>query len=167
MQQPSVLAASSMSRCSGSIARMKSICDSGSPCRKPLACFMRRLGTPLRRILKEDVASKVAIQSLHLCPKPNTCIVSGRKTQLTESKALDMSSLMKRDGRLALWRALITLWTYKKLSWMHLFFMKEFWHPDTHSFSLGASLLARTLIIILARLLMRLIVTPQVFSRSC
>jgi hypothetical protein len=46
---------------------------------------MRRLGTPLRRILKEDVASKVAIQSLHLCPKPNS----------QNQKALDMSSLMK------------------------------------------------------------------------
>jgi hypothetical protein len=30
-----------------------------------------------------------------------------------------------------------------KLSWMHLFFMKAFCHPETSSFSLGASQSAR------------------------
>jgi hypothetical protein len=76
---------------------------------------MRRPGVPLRRILEDDVASKVAIQSRHLWPKPNACSVSSRKIQLTESKALEMSSLMKRAERLALCKALMTLCTIKEI----------------------------------------------------
>lgn len=40
---------------------------------------------------------------------------------------------------------------------MHLFLMKAFWEPETSSFSLGASLSASSLVMILARLLIRLI----------
>jgi hypothetical protein len=106
-----LLAASSISRCSGSIAKMKSMGDSGSPCRSPLACLIRFPGTPFTSILDDDVARRVAIQSLYFCPKPKAGKVSRRKIQLTKSKALDMSSLIKREGRLALCRALITFWT--------------------------------------------------------
>jgi hypothetical protein len=64
-----------------------------------------------RRILEDEVASNVAIQSRHRCPNPSACNISKRKTQLTESKALEMSNLMKNDGCLALCKALITLRT--------------------------------------------------------
>jgi hypothetical protein len=111
---------------------------------------------PFRRILDEDDASRVEIQSHHRCPNPNACNVSRRKTQLTESKALELASLMKSDGRLALCSAFITFWTYRKLWWMHLFFMKAFWHPETSSFNLGANLSGRIFVIILARLLIKL-----------
>jgi hypothetical protein len=107
-------------------------------------------------ILDEDVASRAAIQSRHRCLNHNACNVSRRKTQLTKSKALEISSLMKSDGRLALCSPFITFWAYRKLSQMHLFFMKVFWHPETSSFNLGASLSARIFVIILARLLIRL-----------
>lgn len=127
--------------------------ESGSSCRKPVACFMRLPGEPFRRILEDEVARRVAIQSVHLCRNPSACIVSSRKTQLTESKALEMSSLMKRDGRLDFCRAFITLYTHTKFSWIHLFLMKAFWHLETSSFSLRASRSARILVMILAMLI--------------
>jgi hypothetical protein len=43
---------------------MKSMGESGSPCHNPLACFMRLPGELFRRILEDEVARRVAIQSL-------------------------------------------------------------------------------------------------------
>jgi hypothetical protein len=54
-----------------------------------------------RRILDDEMASKVAIQSHHCYPKPSACITSKRKTQLTESKDLEMSNLMKKGWALS------------------------------------------------------------------
>jgi hypothetical protein len=93
------------------MARIKSIGESGSSYHKPLACFSCLHGILFSRILDDEVASRVAIQSRHRCPKPSACITSRRKTQMTESKALEMSNLMNNDERLALCRALITLCT--------------------------------------------------------
>lgn len=59
----------------GSIARMKSIGDKGSPFRSPLACFIFFPGTPLSRTLEEDVASRAEIQSRHFYPKPSAFMV--------------------------------------------------------------------------------------------
>lgn len=47
-----LLAANSISWCSGSIPWMKSMGESGSPCRSPLPCFIYRPRIPFRRILK-------------------------------------------------------------------------------------------------------------------
>jgi hypothetical protein len=93
------------------MAKIKGIGDSVSPCCKPLACFSCLPRIRFRRILEDDVASDVAIQSRHRCPHPSACNISKRKTQLTESKALEMSNLMKKDRRLALCKALIKLYT--------------------------------------------------------
>jgi hypothetical protein len=76
------------------MARIKSIGDSGSPCRKPLACFNCLPGILFRGILEDEVASNVAIQSRHRYPNPSACNISKRKTQLTESNAFEMSNLM-------------------------------------------------------------------------
>jgi hypothetical protein len=62
---------------------MKRIGDSGSPWRKPLACFIRLPEISFKRILEEEDASKVAIQSLHLFPNPNTCL---RYTELNKER---------------------------------------------------------------------------------
>jgi hypothetical protein len=75
-----LLAAISISLCNGSIARMKSNVDSGSPCRRPLAWFIGLPGEPFKRIRDDAVARRVAIQSLHLCPNPSACNVSSKKT---------------------------------------------------------------------------------------
>jgi hypothetical protein len=79
---------------------------------------------------------------------------------------LEMSSLMKRAGRLALCNALMTLCTYKKLSWIHLYFIKAFWQVDTRSFSFGTNLSAMTFVIIFAKLLIRLMGLKSVMDAA-
>lgn len=108
------------------MASMNNLGDRGSPCRNPLACLNFLPEIPLSSTLEEDVARRVVIQSFRLCPKPRAPMTSMRKTQLSESNALEMASLMNRDGLFDLCRALMTLCTYRKLSCMHLFFMKAF-----------------------------------------
>jgi hypothetical protein len=71
---------------------------------------------PFKKIRDEEEARIAKIQFLHFLPKPKASSTSKRYAQLTESKAFDMSNLMKRDGFLDLCGFWITLWTYKKLS---------------------------------------------------
>jgi hypothetical protein len=99
----------------GSIAMIKSIGESGSPCLSPLSCFMGFPGVPLRRILEEDEANAMLNQSLHLGPNPNFYRTSRRYAQETESKAFAMSSLMKRALVFFLLNSLMRLCTRTKL----------------------------------------------------
>lgn len=91
-------ATSWMIRCNGSMASMKSIGDNGSPCLSPRSCFICCVGFPLINTLEVAEPNRTEIQSLHLVLKPNLSRTSRRKFQLIESNALEMSSLMKRDG---------------------------------------------------------------------
>lgn len=75
--------AASMIHCSGSMAKIKSNRDNGSPCLKPLAWL----------ILSQ---SSLLIQLRHFCPKLIACRTSIKYAQFKESKALEMSSLMNR-----------------------------------------------------------------------
>lgn len=95
----------------GSMSRRNNMGDSGSPYRSPLACLNFFPSIPFRSTLDEDVASKVVTQLRHFWPKPMAPIVSIRKVQLRETKTLEMSNLMNRDGCFALCKAFITLWT--------------------------------------------------------
>jgi hypothetical protein len=56
---------------SGSIAKMKSMRDRGSPYQSPHSCLIGRSRLPLRRILDEEVAREMEIHSRHLDPNPN------------------------------------------------------------------------------------------------
>ena len=110
--------------CSGSMAKMNNIGEMGSPCRNPLACRMPGPGLPLSRILEDVEDSKRQIQRRHLGPKPRWSRSSSKYGQLTVSKAFAMSSLRKNPGVFSLCISLIKPWTWRKLSWRHLFLMK-------------------------------------------
>jgi hypothetical protein len=58
------------SRCSGSMARMKSSGDNGSPCRRPRPCSIGSSGALLSITREVDVVSKATIQRCHLGGKP-------------------------------------------------------------------------------------------------
>jgi hypothetical protein len=87
--------------CSGSMVRMNSIGDSGSPCRSPRPCLIGFLGSPLRRILDEVWLHISAIMLRHRCPNPTCSMNSKRYSHHTLSKALAMSSLISSIGVLA------------------------------------------------------------------
>jgi hypothetical protein len=82
----------------GSIARMKSMGEMGSPCLRPLSCLIGRPEIPFKRILEEEEVKTRLIQSLNLAPKANLSNTSSKYAHETESKAFAMSSLRKRAG---------------------------------------------------------------------
>jgi hypothetical protein len=82
--------------------RINNIGESGSLCRSPLWWAIESTGTPLRRILVEDVASSPLIISHHIGPKPNFFSTSSRKAQDIESKVFEMSYLKRMRGLLLL-----------------------------------------------------------------
>lgn len=121
--------------------------DNGSPCLNPLACLMLWLGLPFVSILDEEDARIAAIQLRCLILKPIAARTSRRYFQPMESKAFEMSSLIKR-----------LFFPMKKLD--HLSdvqevimdascLMKAFCARDTRSFICGASLVARIFVMIL------------------
>lgn len=77
----------------GSMARMKSKGERGSPCRNPLRWSISRPELPFRTKAEEELARIVEIQSLHLALKPNLSSSWSRYSQETLLKALAMSSL--------------------------------------------------------------------------
>ena len=79
-------------------AMMNNRGDNGSPCLSPRACLMLRLGLPFIRILEEEDARIAAIQLRHLLLKSSAARTSRRYCHPIESKALEMSSLMKSVG---------------------------------------------------------------------
>jgi hypothetical protein len=64
------------------MAKIKSMCERGSPCCNPLLCWMVSPRIPFISTLVED-------------PKPNYCITSRRNDQEIESNALEMSNLRR------------------------------------------------------------------------
>ena len=72
------LVAKSNSRWSGSIARMNSIGDKGSPCRSPVLCLNHCPRPPFSRTEVEADERSVETHALHFCPKPNLERVSIR-----------------------------------------------------------------------------------------
>jgi hypothetical protein len=85
--------AMSRSLYNGSIARMNSIDESGSPYRSPLPCLMGLLASPLRRIHDDVLLHTRAKISLHLCPNPNCSMISSKYSHCTLSKAFVMLNL--------------------------------------------------------------------------
>jgi hypothetical protein len=83
--------------CRGSIARMKSMGEMGSPCLRPRSCLIGRPGIPFKWILEEEVKARL-IQFLHLASKPNLSSTFIKYAHEIESKALAMSNLRKRAG---------------------------------------------------------------------
>lgn len=57
-----------------SIARMNRTGESGSPCHRPLLCYIISAGAPLRRLLMVEVAKNAAAQLRHQVGKPRCCI---------------------------------------------------------------------------------------------
>jgi hypothetical protein len=70
----------------GSIARIKSMEDRGSPYHMPLSCLMGFLGVPFRRSLDEEDVRAMLSHSLHFRPKPNLCSTS--KTYAKDTKSI-------------------------------------------------------------------------------
>uniref|UniRef100_A0A0A9HGG9 Uncharacterized protein n=1 Tax=Arundo donax TaxID=35708 RepID=A0A0A9HGG9_ARUDO len=63
--------AKSNNRCRGSIARMKSMGNRGSPCRNPVQWLKLLPLVPLSKTEDEAVDSKAETRSLHRVPNPN------------------------------------------------------------------------------------------------
>jgi hypothetical protein len=78
-------------RCRGSIARMKSMGEIGSPCRSPLSCFRGFPRIPFRRTLDEAVDKARLIQSLHFALKSSLCRTSRRQALTFFSKKPSLS----------------------------------------------------------------------------
>lgn len=110
------LSAKANSRCNGSIIRINSIGDSGSPCLKLLWFRIGALGTPLTRIRVDAVDSRPAIHAIHLLPKPRASKTSMTKGHWTVSNALDISNLIMIAGLLRECSFLAVPWTSMKLS---------------------------------------------------
>ena len=140
---------------SGSMAMMKSNGDTGSPCRRPCPCLIGSPAIPLRMILEEKLR-RAAIKSLNLLGDPRRWRRSSKYSHFTESKALRMSSLKRRDGVFLLCRRRARLRTYKKLPSMLLVLMKALWALETRFFMCGPSLMDSTFAIIFAIAWMRL-----------
>jgi hypothetical protein len=68
-------------------------------------------GLPFRSTLEEAEFSEMQTQESQRGPKPRWWRTSRRYAQLTESKALEMSSLMNRLGVFDLWSSLIRFCT--------------------------------------------------------
>ena len=83
---------------STSITKMKSIGESGSPCRNPRRCKITSPGIPFNRTRVDEEPNSPLIISRQICPKPNCCITSRRKGQDTESNAFEISSLRRKRG---------------------------------------------------------------------
>jgi hypothetical protein len=87
--------AMSISRCSGSMARMKSMGERGSPCRTPLLWLKAGPCCPLSSTFDEAVRKRIESHSRHRGPKLNAYRTSNMQGQLTASKALCISSSKK------------------------------------------------------------------------
>ncbi|KAG2596978.1 hypothetical protein PVAP13_5KG219214 [Panicum virgatum] len=74
---PSAVALFNIS-CKGSIAKMKSIGDNGSPCLSPVLCLNHFPLEPFSRTEDVAVPNSVVTHDLHLEPKPICCITSCR-----------------------------------------------------------------------------------------
>jgi hypothetical protein len=81
------LVARSKNRCNGSMAKMKSIGDSGSPWRTPLAWRNFPPGTPFSKALEAAARNKMETHSRQRGPNPRACSTSSKYLQLTMSKA--------------------------------------------------------------------------------
>jgi hypothetical protein len=91
--------AKSRRRCKGSMARMKSMGDRGSPWRTPLAWLKLGPCCPLSSTL--EVVVQKRIDGHPFTPywsNPSAWRTSSKKLQLIVSKALWMSSFIKRAG---------------------------------------------------------------------
>ena len=136
---------------------MKSIDERGSSCRRPHRWSNSSPGMPLR-VTRVDEEPRIAlIRSRHLGPKPLLCKISNRKTQETESNALEMSNFGRIRGCFYWWRNLAVCWTRMKLSWMQRPLTNALWLAETIALSLLASQLAISLVTSLAKLWIRLI----------
>jgi hypothetical protein len=91
-------AANSIIHCNGSMARINSNGESGSPCHKSLACLIPLVGWPFTNTFEDDVPSSADTQSLHLVLNPRACITSRRNVHPMESNAFDISSLIKKKA---------------------------------------------------------------------
>lgn len=119
--------------CSGSIAMINSSGNNGSPCIRPLACLIFWLGLPFIRILEDEDPRIEDIWLRHLVLNPKAASTSNKYCQPTQSNAFEMSNLIKRAGCFFLWSNWITLWTYRKLSWIHLLLINTFCACETNS----------------------------------
>jgi len=73
-------------------------------------------------VLAEDRISE--IQSHHRLENPMCWRRLSKKRQFTVSKALAISTLMRAEGILLLFKSLAEICTALKFSWMSLFWMK-------------------------------------------
>jgi hypothetical protein len=103
--------AASMMRCRGSMAKMNKSGDSGSPYLNPHACLISFVGRPLTKTLDDVVPKSAVIQSLHFLLKLRFSRTSSRKLHPMESKAFELSNLIKKVGFFFLCRSWMTLCT--------------------------------------------------------
>jgi len=143
--------------CKGSIAKIKNIGESGSPCLKPVLCLNHLSWAPFKRTAELEVSSKVDTQALHLFPNPIFSSTSCRKSHLIVSKALAILSFKKSVGFFALCSSLMRFCAYRKLSYMLLLLIKALWALDTKLSDSKESLAVSNLEISFAKLWDKLI----------
>jgi hypothetical protein len=89
-------------RCSnlwrGSIAKINSMGEIGSPCLRPRSCLIGQPRVPFRRIREDEVDKAMSIQFRHLVPNPNFSKTSSMYTHEMESRAFAMSNLRNMAG---------------------------------------------------------------------
>jgi hypothetical protein len=128
---------------SGSIARMNSIRDKGSPSRRPWACLIGTPGWPLSMIRKEVVLQIRAIMSCHRWPKPSLSNTSSTYSHQTLSKAFVISSLSNSICVFTWWKWFVPPLIYWKLSWILRPLIKALRLWDTSLSRCGASRFAK------------------------
>ena len=114
-------------------------------------------GLPLRSTRVDEEPSIPLIKFLHLGPKPLFCKISNKKTQETESNALEISNFKSIRGCFCWWRNFAVCWTKIKLSLMQRPLTNALWLAATIALSFLDSRLAINLVTSLAKLWMRLI----------
>lgn len=72
--------------------------DRGSPCLRPLACFIFLVGLPLIRIFDDEDPRIEDVQLRHFVLNPRAPKTSSKYFHPMESDAFEMSSLMNRAG---------------------------------------------------------------------
>lgn len=80
------------------MAKVKSMGEMGSPCRRPQAWPTASPGMPLMDTLVEAVESSMETPSRHRLPNPRCFRISKMNAQETESKARAMSSFRRNRG---------------------------------------------------------------------
>lgn len=112
---------------------------------------------PFNKIDECEVLKSTDSQSRHLGLKPLCSRSSNMYSHEIVSKAFEISSLKRRAGVFFRWYALARFLTNRKLSWMHLPFIKALCELDTKFSIWPDSLMANVFVISLLKELMRLI----------